>query len=187
VSSQLVVVRWICWVLVEVVLCSRGPGVRQCLPRCFWWCLHCLAMCVSWLPLWHVAMGAVVLWWMCLTSTLHMFHIAHVVMIPNRTIMYQRNFGVDTVACMPRILVGGLSVDGGSWWFPHVCGLGALCGVMLSRLFVECWLCLEVVLRARAPGVRQCLPLRFCWCPHCLVVRVPWLPLWRVAMGAVVL
>jgi len=66
--------------------------------------------------------------------------------------MYQRNFGVDTVACMPRILVGGWSVDGGSWWFPHVCRLGALCGVMLSRLSVECWLRLEVALRARAPA-----------------------------------
>ena len=108
-------------------------------------------------------------------------------MIPNKTIMCQWSFDVDTVACVLRILVGNLSVEGGGWRFLHACKLGLLCGELLSWLFVERWVCLEVVLCARAPVVRQCLPLLFFWCPHRLVVHAPWLPRWRVAMGAVVL
>ena len=63
---------------------------------------------------------------------MHKFHVAQIVMIPNKTIMCQWNFDVDTVACVLRVLVGNLSVDGGSWWFSHVCTLGLLFEELLS-------------------------------------------------------
>ena len=121
------------------------------------------------------------------TSILHKFHEAHIIMIPNKTIMCRWSFDVDDVTCALRVLAGNLSVEGGDWWSLHACKLVLLCGELLSCFFVVRWACLEVVLCARAPVVRQCLPLRFCRCPHCLAMRVPWPPLWRVAMGAVVL
>ena len=107
--------------------------------------------------------------------------------MPRSTIKHQWNHDGVTVAWWFRVLVGELLAGGGGWWLPCVCGLGALCEVMLLRLFVECWFRLVVVLHVCVAGVRQCLPLLFCWCPRWLVVCVQWLPLWRVAMGAVVL
>ena len=142
---------------------------------------------MPWLPFRQVAMGVVVSRLNGSTSTLHKVHAAHIIMIPNKTIMCRWSFDVDDVTCALRILVGNLSVEGGDWRSLHACKLVLLCGELLSCFFVVRWVCLEVVLCARAPVVRQCLPLLSFWCLHRLVVHAPWLPRWRVAMGAVVL
>jgi hypothetical protein len=66
------------------------------------------------------------------TSTLHKFHVAHIIMIPNKTIMCRWSFDVDDVACALRILVGDLSVEGGAWRSLHACKLVLLCGELWS-------------------------------------------------------
>ena len=81
------------------------------------------------------------------------------------TIMHHWSLDVETAACMLRGLVDGLLVVGGGCWLPHVCGPGTLCDVVLRQLVVgrwDRWVRMEVVLRLRGPGVRQCLPRCFC-------------------------
>ena len=68
---------------------------------------------VSWLPFRQVAMGVVVSRLNASTSTLHKFHAAHIIMIPNKTIMCRWSFDVSDVTYALRVLVGSLFVEGG--------------------------------------------------------------------------
>jgi len=97
----------------EVVLDSSGPGFRQCLPCGCWRCPLWLVVKVSWLPFRQVAMGMVMSRLNMSTSTLHKFHAAPIIMIPNKTIMCQWSLGVVDVTYALRVLVENLSVEGG--------------------------------------------------------------------------
>jgi hypothetical protein len=71
------------------------------------------------------------------TSTLHKFHAAPIIMIPNKTIMCRWSFDVDDVAGALRIWVGDLSVEGGGWRSLHACKLVLLCGEYNWRYYTS--------------------------------------------------